>query len=87
MVEPWRCNTCNLLVYNLDDNGYPTEGAPMGHYADIDHQNVCSVCYFMITNPALADSNYWRGIRAAEYDKRIKDKRLKPGSDYFTGAQ
>src|SRR6266850_7065427 len=41
----WNCSCCGFYVYNLDKNGYPSEGAPSPHYLSRDYPVVCSVCW------------------------------------------
>lgn len=45
-LEPWRCESCNELIYNKDGDGYPTPGAPIGIAVKLDKQmkRICLVC-------------------------------------------
>ena len=45
-LDPWRCAECKGLMYNLDDRGRPSPGAPIGLVVTINEERkrVCSVC-------------------------------------------
>ena len=44
MTEPWRCDHCQQLMYNVRD-GKPTAGAPDPKFLDDIHKNVCTLCF------------------------------------------
>ena len=56
-VEPWRCRGCKRLMYNLDAEGRPAEGAPLPNYLDAEHPEVCSLCY---QTHSIFTSPYWQ---------------------------
>jgi hypothetical protein len=56
-AEPWRCDGCHRLMYNLDPSGKPARGAPLPNYLDEEHPKVCSLCYQTHT---IFSSPYWR---------------------------
>jgi len=84
--EPWRCTSCGELMYNLDAKGYPRSGAPMPHFWSLEHNEVCSACYFMVL--PLATNEYWKALHAAyeeaEQQRKDKNDRLTGRRDYFT---
>lgn len=45
-LDSWRCSSCNALMYNIDEEGRPTPGAPIGLVVTIAErrQRVCSMC-------------------------------------------
>lgn len=64
MVDPWRCNSCSLLIHNTVCEGgktYPRLGAPLPLWAGPQHPSVCSVCYEMHNALDTIQSSYWRG--------------------------
>ena len=56
-VEPWRCGGCKRLMYNIDAEGRPVEGAPLPNYLDAEHPEVCTLCY---QTHAVFTSPYWQ---------------------------
>jgi len=65
--EPWRCESCGELMYNRDANGYPCPGAPMPHFWDIEHTQVCSACYAMVI--PLSGKDYWRALHEQDREE------------------
>ena len=58
--EPWRCDNCNALMYNLevlDGRLYPAPGAPEGKYLNTKYPRVCSLCFELHHN--LIENRYW----------------------------
>lgn len=86
--EPWNCNSCGELMYNLGPDGYPAAGAPMPHFWSLEHSKVCSACYSMALT--IGTSKYWKDLHAADRDAQARRKyqndRLTGKRDYFTGA-
>lgn len=86
--DPWRCDACQGLIYNLDRDGRPTVGAPGSQWGNIKYQRVCSACKAMLT--PIENSDYWRSIQREWellQEKRRKDNDgLSGKTDYFTGA-
>ena len=84
--EPWRCDACGALQFNRDRRGNPAPGAPAPKYGDLEHQNVCWMCFDMIR--AVADKPYWLKLHNEWKEKQKKRKqnndRLKSDGDYFT---
>lgn len=70
--EPWRCKSCNLLVYNLID-GDPAPGAPIPRYHSREYEEVCAVCHAMANNPRF-ESSYWKELHAEwkKHQTRVK---------------
>lgn len=87
-IEPWRCDSCEQLMFNVDGAGLPIPGAPMPHFWDTTHRMVCTVCYDMAIAAFVlphfrAAHDEWKQEEAK--NKERKD-RLSGKRDYFTGA-
>lgn len=86
-AEPWTCDFCGWFLYNLDNEGYPTDGSPIPNFVDGDFKQVCSLCYSIARNKGF-DTDYWRELHrkwaiAQEQRKRDND-RLTGRRDYFS---
>lgn len=79
--EPWRCASCEKLIYNLDGNGRPAPGAPLPKYGGPDHKEVCSVCFQM--KLTLDSSIYWKSLHDVWKSNQKGSDKLRPGNDYF----
>lgn len=82
--EPWRCDSCGLLVFNIDSSGYPAPGAPSsyfgGEYGGTRYEKVCTACYQMkdvLANgvDGVGKPEYWRSVQ--NKSDLIKVARLK----------
>ena len=86
ILEPWRCSCCKELMYNRDENGNPTEGAPMPKFWSIKYQQVCSMCYEMA---CAANTPYMMDVQEkemiAEQLRKEKINRLSGRDDSSTG--
>lgn len=76
VIEPWRCEFCQRLIYNLDEDGYPAPGAPEAYFFSLEYARICSVCHAMAS--VLMISPYWKKLP----DK--SNRHLKPGGDYLS---
>lgn len=81
--EPWRCNCCGLLVYNLDKKGHPAPGAPATKYASAEYPKVCQTCWDLKMVIDLRPGMYWSDLHRAWLAKQKNNTKLKPGNDYF----
>jgi hypothetical protein len=83
--EPWRCDHCKKLIYNTDKDGYAIAGAPIAHYYNIKYQNLCNVCFYLVTNLKLT-TTYWKNAQEAWELEQVRNKanknRLLGGSDW-----
>lgn len=70
VAEPWYCQGCKHLVYNLDESGYPTEGAPAPHFWSTTYQKLCRTCYQMAV---MANTEYMRDVTQA-LARRTKER-------------
>lgn len=86
--EPWRCDSCGALIYNLDSRSNPAPGAPSsyfgGDYGGKRYEQVCTLCYQMkdvLTEAEFCkDKNYWRSIQTREdIIKKARMDKLKEG--------
>lgn len=73
--EPWRCDSCGILLFNRDSDGYAIRGAPSswfgGDYGGKRYEQVCTLCHQM--KDILTDGergNYWRAVQNMEDAKR-----------------
>lgn len=86
-IEPWRCDSCEQLMFNVDEAGLPISGAPMPHFWDVQHPQVCSVCYDMAM--AAFEYPFFRAAhdawRQEEANYKERKERLTGKRDYFTG--
>ena len=86
--DPWRCSHCGLLIYNIDPEGYPVAGSPLGLFINIQYPRVCHLCYYMVTNDQIG-TDYWRTIHAEwrkeQERRRKKNDGLSGKTDYFSG--
>ena len=80
MTEPWRCDHCQQLMYNVR-NGNPTAGAPDPKFLDDIHKNVCTLCFEL--GSVIRNSFYWKALADAY---RQKFGQLRPGGNYYPGA-
>lgn len=57
-LDSWRCAECGGLMYNVDAEGRPTPGAPIGIAINIDgkRERVCSMCASLYI--AVSESRY-----------------------------
>lgn len=86
-TEPWECDSCHQLIYNIDAGGYPAPGAPMSRFWSPAYRRVCNVCFSMaleINTPYMCQVSE----QEREADAKYKDKieRLNGKRDYFTGV-
>jgi len=83
--DSWKCSCCGFFVYNLDKNGYPSEGAPSPHFINRDYPVVCSVCWAEYV--VLDKSEYFTKInkeaKESDAEKFRRNKKLGPGGNYF----
>jgi len=83
--DNWTCCVCQKLIYNLDKNGKPIEGAPTPHYVSRDYPVVCQLCFVLYS--ILDRSEYFTKLvkedklSAEERARRIK--KLRSGEDYL----
>jgi hypothetical protein len=85
LTECWRCDHCNLLIYNvqeLDGRLYPAPGAPTPKYVSKMYPKVCSLCFDL--HHILAESTYFMKIQTAYEEER--DKRNKKASGGWSVA-
>jgi hypothetical protein len=82
-IEPWRCGECNNLMYNKDQDGYATFGAPMGLEIKVDEVStrVCLMCAEMyiavLRNPFMVTQHKdW-------IERRKKIDKIKSGNNYL----
>lgn len=82
-LEPWRCGECNELMYNKDQDGYATFGAPLGLEIKVDDKStrVCLVCAEMYI--ALLKSPFMVEQHKEWIEKRKKTEKLKSGNNYL----
>lgn len=66
------------MMYGLDHDGKPAEGAPEKKYLSPQYPKVCWVCFAM--GAVVRDSIYWRA--RSDADKARYD-RLKDDGKYF----
>lgn len=90
--EPWRCQQCNALIYNLDSDGHPAPGAPLPKYGGPDHPEICTLCFQMnsvIESSLFPDINvhpvYWKALHDRWKADRQNRNKLKPGENYMGG--
>ncbi len=57
--EPWRCQHCNMLVYNLA-GGYPAPGAPQPKYGGYVWKQLCTTCFDMLL--PIREEFYWKAL-------------------------
>jgi hypothetical protein len=77
--EPWRCQGCRSLMYNIDRKGYPAPGAPTPKFFDPDYSDVCWMCFIMLCN--IRESQYLRV--AHQRWQAAQERAKKTGDDYF----
>ena len=69
-LEPWRCEHCQELIYNLKD-GYPAKGAPFPMWYSIKFQKVCLTCFEMAN---AAGTDYMRDLSQKESRDRERNR-------------
>jgi hypothetical protein len=77
--EPWRCQSCNALMYNLNENGHPTEGAPFPKFFSNVLKELCTMCHSMLI---IIDNFYWKNLHN---DWKHKNESLGSDGKYFPG--
>lgn len=57
-LQPWRCPECKQLMYNVDEQGRPTLGAPIGLAIGTEgnRRRICTLCAEMYI--AASESRY-----------------------------
>jgi hypothetical protein len=88
--EPWRCCVCGFMVYNLDEHGNPSPGAPSPRYISKHYPLVCLACFYLHVNlvchPVERTKVYWTALSYQDADKEEeivkRVKKLRPGGDY-----
>lgn len=65
----WRCQNCRMLVYNLDEFGYPAPGAPEWKFASKFWNRLCTLCFQLYH--IAADSEYLKKAQL-EWEKKHK---------------
>jgi hypothetical protein len=82
-IEPWWCDECGEYMYNKDQEGYPSPGAPIGLSVKFDkkEKRVCLLCAEMyiavLKNPFMLQQH-----REWVTENKHKDK-LKFGQNYL----
>lgn len=77
IVEPWRCESCNVLIHNIEygvDGSYPVPGAPPASFGTIEYPRVCKMCRGMLD--VLEDNPYFSKLHKdrKDYVDRMKNK-------------
>lgn len=83
-IEPWRCGSCSNLMYNRDEYGYPTLGAPIGISVKLNETEslrVCLVCAEMYI--VVLKSQYLREEHQKWVEENNHKSKLKSGSNYL----
>ncbi len=82
-LEPWRCFSCNDLMYNTDSKGYPTPGAPLGVGVEIEdtQRRLCMVCAQLCV--IVLNNKYFVGLIKDFQKEQDHKKKLKSGSNYL----
>jgi hypothetical protein len=60
VIDAWRCDYCNIYVYNLEVKGGvlgPTHGAPTPKYLSKLYPKVCTLCFDM--HNVIKDNDYF----------------------------
>lgn len=82
-IEPWRCGSCDEFMFNRDQDGYPSPGAPIGLSVKIDDQDyrVCLVCAEMYI--VVLKSGHFREQHSLWLKEAAHKSKLKTGSNYL----
>jgi hypothetical protein len=75
-IEPWHCDACCSLIYNLDANGHPTPGAPDPKYFDVTWQHLCTACFELVS--AIRGNTYFKRLQEAR-ETKYREMRRNPG--------
>lgn len=80
-IEPWRCDNCGYLMYNIDKNGYPAPGAPIGMKIKGESTRVCSLCCDMYVT--VLKSNHFKEQHKSWLQTQQYKTKLKLGGNYL----
>lgn len=82
-IEPWRCEECNQLMYNVNYYGYPAPGAPVGYQIKPygKPMRVCSLCVQMYIN--IHESDYLKKEHNSWMKEQANKNKLKSGHNYL----
>jgi hypothetical protein len=82
-IEPWRCYNCDELMYNKDQDGYPSPGAPIGLAIHVEEKpmRVCLLCVEMYI--AVLKSTYMKDQHIQWQEENKHKEKLRFGGKYL----